>query len=210
MLAPLDQEKIALSRFSVSWVSVFGTWGLSIPTIWGLGLGFYIASRKGVPALPQGDKSCCLIETALRFGQGQQLSRSANELGLQNFLTKPVKELWRQESGQPKFWKAAMLTTIPPTPAHHISFVHKSRQETSQGWPSNVLVVETLEAMWCVNETCRVTHRESEVLIRSSEAHHTVYDAIRFLSLIQVSSLYWLSSYQEVPQALMKDVGRDG
>jgi hypothetical protein len=32
-LHPLDQEKIALSRFSVSCVSVFGTGGLSIPTI---------------------------------------------------------------------------------------------------------------------------------------------------------------------------------
>jgi hypothetical protein len=33
MLAPLDQEKIALSRFSFSCVSVFGTGGLSIPTL---------------------------------------------------------------------------------------------------------------------------------------------------------------------------------
>jgi hypothetical protein len=33
MLAPLDQEKMALARFSVSSVSIFSTRGLSIPTV---------------------------------------------------------------------------------------------------------------------------------------------------------------------------------
>jgi hypothetical protein len=32
MLAPSDQEKIAPQRFSVSYVSVFGTGGVLIPT----------------------------------------------------------------------------------------------------------------------------------------------------------------------------------
>jgi hypothetical protein len=74
-------------------VSVSGIGGLSIPTIWGLCLGFYIPSGKGVLALSLGDTSCCLIAVAPRLDGRQQLSRSANELRLQNFLTKRVKEL---------------------------------------------------------------------------------------------------------------------
>jgi hypothetical protein len=109
-LHPLDQEKIALSRYSVSCVSVFGTGGLSIPTIWWLDPGFYIPSGKGVLALPWGNVSCCLIAVALRFGWGRQLSRSANELGLQNFLTTRVKELWRQRLQRPRKFCAQTKT----------------------------------------------------------------------------------------------------
>jgi hypothetical protein len=69
----------------------------------------------------------------------------------QNFLTTQVKELWRQG----------------PQWLH--KFVHSSRQEMSQGWPSNVLVFRILEAVWCVNEMCQVTWREIGVLICSSE-----------------------------------------
>jgi hypothetical protein len=101
MLAPSWSREIALSRFSVSCVSVFSTRRLSIPTILGLGPELYIPSRKSVPALPQGDTSCCLIAVAPRFGWGQQLSRSANELRLHNFLTTQVKEFWRQGLQQP-------------------------------------------------------------------------------------------------------------
>jgi hypothetical protein len=36
---------------------------------------------------------CCLLAVALRFSQWQQLSASANELRLQNFLTMQVKLL---------------------------------------------------------------------------------------------------------------------
>jgi hypothetical protein len=72
-------------------VSVFGTGGLSIPTTWRLGQGFYIPYRKGVPALPWGDVSCCLMAVAPRFSR--QLSGSVNELELKNFLTMQVKEL---------------------------------------------------------------------------------------------------------------------
>jgi hypothetical protein len=63
----------------------------------GAHLGFYILSRK-IPflALPWGDVSCCLVPAAPRFGWGQQLSRSASELGLHNFLTMWVKQLWRR------------------------------------------------------------------------------------------------------------------
>jgi hypothetical protein len=93
LYAHMNNKTIKKKRFSVSCVSVFSTIGLSIPTIWGPGLGFYIPSGKGVMALPQGDISCCLIAVAPRFGPGRQLSGSVEELGLQNFLTTQVKEL---------------------------------------------------------------------------------------------------------------------
>jgi hypothetical protein len=138
--------------FSDSCVSVFSIRGLLIPTIWGLGLGFYIPSRKGVLALPRGDASCCLIAAALRFGRVWQLSRSANELRLQNFLITSVKELWRQGLQRP--WK----------------FCAQTKTKIVTGWPSNVWVVGKLEDMWCMNEMCQVTWRESGVLIHGSEA----------------------------------------
>jgi hypothetical protein len=128
MLAPSWSREIALSRFSVSSVSIFSTRGLSIPTIWGLCLGFYILLGKEVPALPQRDVSCCLIVVALRLGQGRQHSRSANELRLQNFLT-----MWGK------------MVSEDRDHGNHISSVHKPRQETSQGWPNNFLVVGILE-----------------------------------------------------------------
>jgi hypothetical protein len=101
----------------------------------------------GAMALPRGDVSCCLVEAALRLGW-QQPSRSANELRFQNFLTMLVKKHWKQG------------------PWGQCKFVHKPNQEMS---PSNVFVIGKLEAVWCVNETCRVTHRESGVLICSSK-----------------------------------------
>jgi hypothetical protein len=74
----------------------FWYWGINNSNNFGLGPGFNIWSEKGVPAFPWEDVSCCLIAAALRFGQGWQLSRSANELGLQNFLITWVKVFWRQ------------------------------------------------------------------------------------------------------------------
>jgi hypothetical protein len=62
-LHPLDQEKIALSRFSLSLVCLNSN-NLGTP------LRFYIPFRKGVPALPWGDASCCLTEVVPRLGQG--------------------------------------------------------------------------------------------------------------------------------------------
>jgi hypothetical protein len=82
-----------LLRFSVSYVSVFGTGGLSVPTVLRLSPGFYIPYGTGVPVLPQRDESCCLIVAAPKLGQGGKLSGSVNELELQNFLTMQVKEL---------------------------------------------------------------------------------------------------------------------
>jgi hypothetical protein len=151
MLAPSWSREIALSRFSVSCVCFWHRRVINTNNL-GARLGFYIPSRKRVPVPPWEDASCCLIMAAPRFGRGQQLSWSANELRLQNFLTTWVKELWRRDHGD------------------HVSFVHKPWQETSWGWPSNVLVVGILEAVWCVNETCQVTQRESRVLIHSSGA----------------------------------------
>jgi hypothetical protein len=63
-------------------VSVFGTGGSLIPTIWGLSLGFYIPSRKGAAG-------CSGPEVLARVTTFQIM----NELGLQNFLTMQVKEL---------------------------------------------------------------------------------------------------------------------
>jgi hypothetical protein len=94
-LHPPDQEKLPCQDF-LSHMSVFSTRGLLIPTIWRLDPEFYIPSRKGVPALPRGDVSCCLVVVAQRFSWGWQLSRFVNELRLQNFLTTQVKKLQRQ------------------------------------------------------------------------------------------------------------------
>jgi hypothetical protein len=101
MLAPSWSREIALSRFSVSCVSVFSTRGLVIPTIWGFVQDITFHLGRGARTLTQRDVSCYLIAAALRFGQGRWLSRSVNELGLQNFLTKWVKDLWRQEPRWP-------------------------------------------------------------------------------------------------------------
>jgi hypothetical protein len=95
--------------FSVFRWSVFSTRGSLVPTSLGLLPGFYIPSWKGVPALPRGDASCCLFVGAPKFGWGQQLSRSVNELGLQNLKTQ-VKELWRQGLWQPRKFCAQTKT----------------------------------------------------------------------------------------------------
>jgi hypothetical protein len=85
--------------------------------------GYYIPSGKGEPlALPLGDPTCCLAAVAQRFSWQWQLPGSVNELGLQNFLTTWVKELWRQER-----WQS-----------------HEFCAQTSQGWQSNDLVVGIL------------------------------------------------------------------
>jgi hypothetical protein len=49
LLTSFWSKEVALSRFSVSCVSVFGTAESLIPTIWGLGPGFYILFRKRDP-----------------------------------------------------------------------------------------------------------------------------------------------------------------
>jgi hypothetical protein len=67
-LHPLDQEKITLSRFSMSCVSVFGTGGLLLPTIWGFVRDITFRPGRGALALPRGDMACCLVAAAPRFG----------------------------------------------------------------------------------------------------------------------------------------------
>jgi hypothetical protein len=47
---PFDQKKLPCQIFFVTCVSVFGTRGSLISTIWGLGAGFYIPSRKDSPS----------------------------------------------------------------------------------------------------------------------------------------------------------------
>jgi hypothetical protein len=67
--------------------------GSLIPTVCGLVWDSTFCLGKGDLALPWVDVSCCLVAVAPRFDRQQQLSGSANELGLQNFLTMNVKEL---------------------------------------------------------------------------------------------------------------------
>jgi hypothetical protein len=56
MLAPSWSREIALLRFSASCVSVFGTGGSLIPTIWGFVWDITFRPGQGSPALPQGDR----------------------------------------------------------------------------------------------------------------------------------------------------------
>jgi hypothetical protein len=67
MLANFLSKEIALSRFSVSHMSVFGTGGSLIPTVWGLNPGFYIPSRKEGPGPSLGRYG--LVAAALKFSQ---------------------------------------------------------------------------------------------------------------------------------------------
>jgi hypothetical protein len=78
-------------------MSVFSTGELLLPAIWGFIWDITYRPGRGTPALPWGDASCCLVAATQRFGQGRRLSRSVNELELQNFLTMWIKELERQE-----------------------------------------------------------------------------------------------------------------
>jgi hypothetical protein len=121
-LHPLDQEKIALSRFSVSRVSVLGTGGLLLTTIWGFIQDSTFHLRRGPQPFP-GEWS-----PAAWLQQLWGLAEDDNFPDLQMNLVCRIS------------WQCSEDRNL----GDHLSFVHKPRQETSRGWPSNILVVGIL------------------------------------------------------------------
>jgi hypothetical protein len=123
-LHPFDQKKFPCQDFlCLSCVCFWHQWVFNSNNLGVQSRILYSIQEGGPVALP------LLVAGALRFGWRKQLSKSANELGLQNFLTTWIKGLWRQEPQWP------------------CKFCAQTKTINSTGWPSNVLVVRILEAV---------------------------------------------------------------
>jgi hypothetical protein len=69
-LHPLDEKKIAFSRFSVSCVSFSAPECYQYQQFGGSFQDFTFHPGRGVPALPWGDAFCCLIAVAQGLAEG--------------------------------------------------------------------------------------------------------------------------------------------